>query len=283
MGRIEVHILHTGKVCVSPSLPFGGDCGLLKAAGIGTPARDRLWLPVSCYLIEHPRGLLLFDCGWSRAISPQGEFDRRAQIAALGSVPLYFTNQGEVALGCTVGEQLRGRGIEPQDLDYVLLSHLDCDHANGLSEVAGAKHVLVAAEELACATGPDIVKRIRFNPRWWQDVELEPLIWNGTEGPAGESFDLFGDGSVVMVNIPGHTDGLCALKLTGADGRYVLLFSDGGYAARSWQEMILPGISLDRTAQRRSLEWIREQSLNARCAESLANHDPEIEPHTIVL
>lgn len=39
-----------------------------------------------------------------------------------------------------------------------------------------------------------------------------------------------------MVNIPGHCKGLCALKITNRDGKYVLLFSDGGYAKKSWEE-----------------------------------------------
>lgn len=91
------------------------------------------------------------------------------------------------------------------------------------------------------------------------------------------------DGSVVMVNIPGHCDGLCAVKITNADGKFVLLFADGGYATKSWKEMITSGISLDKKMQRKSLQWIREQSLDPRCIVSLATHDTEVVPHTIDL
>ena len=38
-------------------------------------------------------------------------------------------------------------------------------------------------------------------------------------GPAGRSYDVFGDGMLVMVNIPGHSKGLCTLRITGEDGR----------------------------------------------------------------
>ena len=55
------------------------------------------------------------------------------------------------------------------------------------------------------------------------------------------------------------------------------------YATKSWKEMITSGISLDKKMQRRSLEWIREQSLDPNCVESLATHDTEIVPHTIDL
>lgn len=57
MSTIQIHILHTGDVRVSPYLPFGGDrCNILKASGITTPKSKWIWLPVSCYYIETPRG-----------------------------------------------------------------------------------------------------------------------------------------------------------------------------------------------------------------------------------
>lgn len=68
-----------------------------------------------------------------------------------------------------------------------------------------------------------------------------------------------------------------------AEGRFVLLFSDGGYARKSWEQMIASGIAADKTLQKQSLAWIREQSLDPNCVESLANHDPDIQPHVIEL
>ena len=125
--------------------------------------------------------------------------------------------------------------------------------------------------------------RVRYQKRWWEGVNLEPFDWNGKEGPVGRSYDLFGDGSVVMVNIPGHSAGLCAVKIKNEEGKFVLLFSDGGYARKSWEQMITSGICQDKKLQRQSLQWIREQSLSPDCIESLANHDPDIKPHIIEL
>ena len=273
-------MLHTGEVRVSPYLPFGGDhCNLLKASGMTTPRKDWIWLPVSCYLIEHPKGRILVDTGWHRDMSPDGVYDKKAQIKSLGSWILYHVNQGRIAPGQAIDEQLQAMGLKPSDLDYVLLTHLDCDHANGLRAVADAKHILCAAEELECARKNSIVRY----KKWWQGVDLHTFEWNGHKGPVGKSFDLFGDGSVVMVNIPGHCDGLCAVKLTNAEGRFVLLFGDGGYATKSWKEMITSGVALDKKLQLQSLQWIREQSLDPNCIESLATHDTDIKPHTIDL
>ena len=213
-------------------------------------------------------------------MSPKGVYDKAAQIKSLGSRVLYNVNQGQIPLGEAVDEQLETMGIKPADLDYVLLTHLDCDHANGLRAVKDAKHIIVAQEELDCARKNGL---IRYKKKWWEGVDLQTIEWNGTEGPAGKSFDLFGDGSVKMINIPGHCDGLCAVKITREDGKFVLLFSDGGYATKSWKEMITSGVSLDKEMQRKSLQWIREQSLDPDCIESLATHDTDIKPHVTEL
>lgn len=86
MSKIKIHVLHTGEVCVAPELPFGGEkCNLIKASGFFGKQSDRLWLPVSCYYIEHPKGKILVDTGWNRSMSPNGIFDKNAQIKSLGS------------------------------------------------------------------------------------------------------------------------------------------------------------------------------------------------------
>ena len=281
---MKIHVFHTGEVCVAPELPFGGEhCNLIKASGVFSSKGKRLWLPVSAYLIQCEHGNILFDCGWHRDMSPNGIVDKKAQVHSLGSLALYATNQGSIKKGQAIDEQLAALGIRPADLDLVLLSHLDCDHANGLKLVADAKQILVSKDELAFAENGTPVNRIRYNADWWNGTTMQTFDWNGMEGPAGKSYDVFGDGRLVMVNIPGHSKGLCALKITGSDGRFVLLFADGGYARKSWEQLITSGIADDKTAQKQSLQWIREQSLDANCVESIANHDPDVQPHVIKL
>lgn len=281
---ITIRILHTGSVCVSPALPFGGnERNPLKASPVFTRKKDRLWLPVSSYLIEHPKGKILFDCGWHRDMSPDGEFDKGAQIRSLGSGALYLVNQGKVEKCQTVDEQLAKLGIMPSDLDYVLLSHLDCDHVNGLRQLKDAKRILVSKDELTGSQKSGRKNRIRYQSKWWEDCNLQGFDWNDSEGPFGKAYDLFGDGSVKMIGIPGHSDGLCALKVKNEEGKYVLLFADGGYATKSWKEMIPSGVCVDKAAQLKSLEWIREQSMSEGCLASIANHDGDIKPHIIEL
>lgn len=284
MEEMKIHVFHTGMVCVAPELPFGGEhCNLVKASGVFGKKSDRLWLPVSAYLIECSHGKILFDCGWHRDMSPNGEFDREAQMKSLGGFPLYKTNQGVLPQGEAIDEQLAMLGIQPSDLDMILLSHLDCDHANGLKLVADAKRILVANDEIRFAENGSLMNKIRYNKDWWNGTKLEGFDWNSADGPVQKSYDVFGDGSLVMVNIPGHCEGLCALKITNRNGKYVLLFSDGGYAKKSWEEQITSGIADNKEQQKKSLAWIREQSMSPDCIESLANHDPDIKPHVIKL
>ena len=247
MANIRIHVFHTGEVCVSPNLPFGGDhCNPIKASGVFESADTRLWLPVSAYLIEHPKGRFLVDTGWARDMSPKGEFDKKAQIKSLGSWVLYKVNQGRIPMGECIDEQLAKLGLKDSDLDAVLITHLDCDHANGLKQVKGAKKFLVASDEVKFAKKhPE-----RYYKGWWKDILLSPFDWNDTLGPAGKSCDLVGDGSIELINIPGHADGLFAVKVKNDEGKFVLLFSDGGYARKSWEQRITSGIAADKKAQK---------------------------------
>lgn len=282
MANIKIHVFHTGEVCVAPDLPFGGDnSNAIKASGVFGKKDDRLWFPVSAYLIEHPKGKFLVDTGWAREMSPNGEFDKKAQIRSLGSVILYEVNQGRIGLGQCIDEQLLEMGIKDSDLDAVLLTHLDCDHANGLKQVRGAKKFMVSADEVKFAN--KVTNRVRYYKGWWEGIDLTEFEWNDNQGPVGKSYDLLGDGSIELINIPGHADGLYAVKIKNEEGKFVLLFSDGGYARKSWEEQITSGIAADKQLQKQSLAWIREQSLDPDCVESLANHDPDIAPHVIEL
>ena len=66
-----------------------------------------------------------------------------------------------------------------QNDNYVLLSHLDCDHANGLKLVADSKNILVSSAEMNGTKKHDFQTRIRFQKRWWDGTRLSTFDWNG--------------------------------------------------------------------------------------------------------
>lgn len=192
---------------------------------------------------------------------------------------LYKVNQGYVELGKTAAEQLEAKGIKVTDLDYVVLSHLDCDHVSGLSQFKRAKNIFVSDVEMESAT-KFVNAHSRYTPRMWEGTGIRTFSFSQSGlGPVGESYDLLGDGTIQLVHIPGHAAGLVATLIQN-NSKKVLYFSDGGYATRSWKEMLLPGVIEDKKAGYKSLEWIRDISLSNECIDSFACHDPEISPHT---
>ena len=275
---VKIHVLRCGEICVAPSFAFGGGGFVLsQTQALTLPEEKRLKMPVDVYLIEHPRGLILVDTGWSRSVSPGGALDMDA-LRAQTSDFLARTYRGRVAQGQTAAEQLDAMGIRPGDIDLVLLTSLDCDHVSALGEFSGAKRLLAAEEEIwwSYRTNPNHCTRL------YDGLPLETYYFRGygNLGPDGRSYDVFGDGSVVCVSTPGHTKGSVVVKLSSG-GEFVLLCSDNGYASRSWQNLDMPGLAFNKTALKKSLEWIKRESSLPGCRAALASHDPDVEPGII--
>lgn len=280
MGKIKIYWFHCGRVRVSSKLPYGNG-NFLGASGFFTRAADKVWLPVSAMYIDHPKAKVLVDCGWHRDMSPSNTFDRNAQISHM-SMLLYMVNQGVVGKGQTIAEQLAKIGVKESDLDYVLLSHLDCDHVSGLKMVSKAKNILVSEPELRSASY--WLNRFRYTPSMWAGTQIRPFRFGRTgHGPMDKSYDLLGDGSIELVWTPGHSKGHFATKVTGHGGRYMLYYGDAGYGPRSWQQMVLPGLCDDRGQARASLQWVRQESLDEHCVASFANYDLSADPCVIEL
>ena len=99
-------------------------------------------------------------------------------------------------------------------------------------------------------------------------------------GPESRSYDLFGDDSVHLVHIAGHTEGMFAALIRNGE-RYVLLNADGAASPRSWAEGTVPGICENSVRAKKALDWIGSMSRDPACAASLCSHDPDIAPQTI--
>lgn len=267
---MKIHILRCGYIQVAPEAAF---CvGKTNHARLlAAPARDRLTLPVCVFLIEHPRGLVLVDTGWRRDISPEGVYDPKAvgRVLPASSAALFRPYLPE---GMAVSERLSAMGIRPQELECVLLTHLDPDHTAGLAHLRGAKRIVVPEDEYFWS-GRSVYKKRQV---WslWTDQPIERLYYRAsTLGPRKWAIDLFGDESVLMVNVPGHTDGQAAIVVRGG-GKYVLLAADAAFSPRNWTETVAPGFGFDRGMQLKSLKWIAETAMDSACAAVFCSHDP---------
>lgn len=271
--NIKIHILHTGTVIVDEALPFGNSNNRpLAWTGLLRSKKHLISLPVSAYLIEHPKGLILIDTGWHTD-------NRTKQIRNL--LFQYPVNKAELPNGQAIHEQLNELGFQVEDIDYVLMSHMHCDHADGLRHVKSAKRILLSKPEYK-AIKKD---KMHYLPHEWKGVNLETFELSKTGlGPKGYSFDLFGDKTIQMIWCPGHSKGLCStlIKKEKSDD-FVLLASDVGYANKSWEENILPGVLVDKKEAQNSLDWVKKISENKNCVKIFANHDLNTEPQTITL
>ena len=276
---MNIHLLQCGSILVDPSVPFGGRLDLTEAARrLSAPDRKRITLPVFTFLIEHPKGLILVDTGWCREISPQGVYDPKA-VSALLPAHMAALLRPTLPEGMAIHEQLAALGIRPEDLDYVLLTHLDADHVAGLRHVSRAKHIVLPEYEYywSCRT----VYKTRQPQSLWLQYPMERPFYRGSPlGPNHWAIDLFGDESVQMVNVPGHTEGQAAI-LVRSGKRFVLLAADAAFSRRNWQENIVPGFGFARDFQRKSLRWIAEMAADPCCAAVLCSHDPELKPGVI--
>lgn len=264
---IKIHIFHTGSVIVDQAIPHREN-NPLAVTGFLRSKNKKLELPVSCYLIEHPKGNILIDTGWDSKYAFENP-----------NVFLNNISRPVIRSGESVDCKLEQLGISPAEIDYLFFSHMDFDHTSGLRLVKDAKRILAAKEEIT-----DSKKYFfRYVKSTWDFTSIEPFEYEHTGiGPVGMSYDVFHDGSVVLVNTPGHSHGLFSAKIS-SEGRYVILAGDTVYTQKSLQKKLLPGFTVDTGLARKSLEWIYSCATDPCCLLVAGNHDPAIREQTIEL
>ena len=268
--KIKVHVLHTGTVIVDEALPFAYKSNPPFAwTGMFRSKKHQVALPVSTYLIEHPKGLILIDTGWHTD-------NRSKQLRNLSFQ--YPINKADLPEGQAIHEQLIKLDYKPSDIDYILMSHMHCDHADGLRLVKQAKKILVSEPEYKAIQ----TDKLHYLSHEWKGVHLDTFKFENTGiGPKSQSFDLFGDGTIQMIWVPGHSKGLACTMIKNSSDDFILLASDVGYAEKSWLEMILPGVIVDKEDARQSLAWVKKMAEDSNCIAAIANHDTNVKPHII--
>lgn len=82
--------------------------------------------------------------------------------------------------------------------------------------------------------------------------------------------------------MPGHTPGLVGTLIQN-NGKFLLLTADCGYAHKSWERMILPGVISDRQEIVSAFQWINEMAQKENCIACLANHETDLPSRMIEL
>jgi len=201
---------------------------------LGYLAGRRLWGPTRFYgvfvYLEHPEhGRALVDTGYApefwEATRPFPErFYRWATPARLD--PL-----GDAAA------ILRQRGIDPETIDRIFVSHFHGDHVAGLRRFPKARFVYRrAALESSLAESTWRQVRHAFLARLLpadfeaRGLPIDESVFGAGSGPLAEFrvHDYWGDGDLLLVDLPGHAVGHTGYLIRGPAG-YVFYIVDASW------------------------------------------------------
>ena len=265
----RVHHLNCGTLCPRSSRWVTGKGGLLEAGR----------LVCHCLIVETNDGLALVDTGLGTA-DVEGERGRLPP-------PFRFIANPVLKLGETAASQLRRLGFRKEDVRHVVITHLDLDHAGGLSDFpAAAVHLheveYIAATQLATrhekaryrpaqwAHGPRWKPHARGGDRWMGFDSVRPL--------AGTTDD------VLLVPLFGHSRGHSGVAVKTAGGW--LLHAGDAYFAHDEIHRARPScppalarfqslVAFDDTARRNNQERLRELAARSDSGVTiLCSHDP---------
>ncbi len=211
---------------------------------IADEVKTPLRVPVPAWLIEHEKGLAVFDTGLGvpAATALNGMKGVAAEFDALADV----------------GARLKAAGFDPGAVKWIINSHLHSDHSGGNASLPNATVVIQGAELEAARAGGEAYEGGVF------DAGHPVLKLNGDH-------DLFGDASVMIFPTPGHTPGHQSVRIQ-LDGGPVVLTGDCCYMRRTLDDLALPRITADPETHLKSIKALR--ALRDNGDRIFYGHDP---------
>lgn len=161
-------------------------------------------MPVTCYLVVHPKGTLLYDTGLSDSLLGRPLYEN----IQVGYAQIKFN---------TLRGQLADIGIAPSKIDYLVISHWHFDHTGNANDYANAKWLGYQAER-----NEMFAAEARKAPTFQDYAALERSKFIAING----EYDVFGDGTVKVIPTPGHTPGHSSLFVKLKETGPVVLSGD---------------------------------------------------------
>jgi glyoxylase-like metal-dependent hydrolase (beta-lactamase superfamily II) len=242
---VTCHVLDTGYCLAHESM-------LIRGGARQTQACHSL-----VALIEHPRhGWGLWDTGYA----PRMEHETAGWPFRLYRYATPLRLRPELA----VCAQLPRWGLAPADIRWIILSHLHADHIAGLLDFPAAQVILTAAayDSVAGLRGWRALARAFIPNLLPANLASRARLVREFSGPPlpslGPTYDVFADGSLRLVMLPGHGRGQVGLLAHTAE-RQILFAADGAWLSQSIRERRLPHPLTylfidDRRAMRQTLD-----------------------------
>lgn len=239
--------------CRSSSPPtlrlYALDCGnvTINDLSLLTPGENQgvaKKLTNSCFLIDHPRGQLLWDAGIDDRLGPE-------PITVFGGA-------FELSVTNPLLPQLEAIGVAPDEIDYLALSHFHDDHT-GNANFFGAATLLIQRPEHAAAFGPT-PELYGFDAKTYASLDAaKAVVLDGAH-------DVFGDGTVRILPAPGHSPGhqvlFVDLKHTGP----IVLSGDLYHFTGAREKRTVPSFNADASQTRASMDSIEAFIAEQRAA-----------------
>nr|WP_235515094.1 N-acyl homoserine lactonase family protein [Sphingomonas sp. Leaf25] len=197
-------------------------------------------LVASCYLIRHGGDYMLWDTGLPEAV--------------LGKAP-NTTDAMSPVLTTTIKRQLAQIGVAPEKIGRVGISHYHFDHSGQAAGFPGATLLI----------GQGDVDALKAGTPGTSAEPLKPWFGGGSkiEGVEGDK-DVFGDGSVTMLTMPGHTAGHHALLVRLKGKGPVLISGDTAHFRENYGSNGIPPFNVDRAQSLASLDRFKRLAGNLK-------------------
>jgi N-acyl homoserine lactone hydrolase len=208
--------------------------------------------PVSSALIRHRQGNVLFDSGCHPSVVEHGEERWGSLLKVMTPV---------MSAQDTLLPNLARIGINPDDIDVVVNSHFHPDHC-GCNQFFRKATIMAHSNEIDAAKAPAAAMAGYLRADWDHD---QP-----TDAVAGER-DVFGDGKLVLIPLPGHTAGTMGAQVNlDRDGSF-LLVSDAVSLRGNLDADTAPRNTWDADALLKSYQEIRR--IEKAGASVICGHD----------
>jgi glyoxylase-like metal-dependent hydrolase (beta-lactamase superfamily II) len=218
-------------------------------------------IPVPWFLIRHPKGDVVIDGGNAKEVSEDMHAHWGPVVAAYEPVMGKKEN-------CV--DQLNNIGVDPAGVKYVLHSHLHLDHSGGVGRFPNATH-LVQQREYDYAFNPDWFSKPAYIRK---DFDKPNIKWKFLDHKNDDFYDLFGDGSIILIYTPGHAPGHQSFLVKLPNTGYVLLTIDAAYTMDHWDNLTLPGLVCSAVDVVDSVKKLKKIAKEKK-AIIVTGHDPD--------